>query len=105
MCTGFEIAALAAAVAGGTGSAVMANQQAKAQEGAQNQAAKAAAATAQQQEYANNKANAKTPDISAILQGNANAARGGLSSTMLTGPGGVQPGALSLGKNTLLGSS
>ena len=53
-------------------------------------------------DQANNKANAKTPDILALLA--ANKAPGGAGSTMLTGPGGVDTSKLTLGRNTLLGA-
>lgn len=53
-------------------------------------------------DQANNKANAKTPDIAALLAGNQNP--GGVGSTMLTGPGGVDTTKLALGRNTLLGA-
>ena len=46
----------------------------------------------------------KTPDVGAMLASNQQAAKGGGSGTMLTGPGGVDPATLNLGKNTLLGS-
>lgn len=46
----------------------------------------------------------KTPDVGSMLAGNQQAAKGGGSGTMLTGPGGVDPTTLNLGKNTLLGS-
>ena len=46
----------------------------------------------------------KTPDVGSMLAGNRQAAKGGDSGTMLTGPGGVDPATLNLGKNTLLGS-
>lgn len=46
----------------------------------------------------------KTPDVGSMLAGNQQAAKGGGSGTMLTGPGGVDPATLNLGKNTLLGS-
>lgn len=46
----------------------------------------------------------KTPDVGSMLAGNQQAAKGGDSGTMLTGPGGVDPATLNLGKNTLLGS-
>jgi hypothetical protein len=55
-------------------------------------------------EQANNRANAKSPDITAVLSANEQAAKGGQSSTMLTGPTGVDMSQLNLGKNTLLGS-
>lgn len=49
----------------------------------------------------------KAPDINAYKAKNAAiaaAAGGGPSSTLLTGTGGVDPGEINLGKNTLLGS-
>lgn len=52
---------------------------------------------------ANNKANQKRPDGSTLLSSNAAAAKGGQSGTMLTGPGGIDPSVLQLGKTTLLG--
>lgn len=55
-------------------------------------------------EQANNRANAKTPDIGAMMSSNEQAAKGGQSSTMLTGPQGVDMSQLNLGKNTLLGA-
>jgi uncharacterized protein (UPF0333 family) len=55
-------------------------------------------------DQANNKANGKRPDVGAMLAGNAQTAMQGGGSTMLTGPAGVSPTSLSLGKNTLLGS-
>jgi L-serine deaminase len=67
---------------------------------AQNQAADQAKASADQ---AFNKANPKKPDAAAMLYGNQQAAAGGVGSTMLTGPAGVDPATLSLGKSTLLG--
>jgi hypothetical protein len=48
----------------------------------------------------------KTPDRKAVGSANAAMAAGpmaGNASTFLTGSGGVDPGALNLGKNTLLG--
>ena len=53
-------------------------------------------------DQANNKANPKTPDILALHA--ANKAPGGVGSTMLTGPGGVDTSKLTLGRNTLLGA-
>lgn len=44
----------------------------------------------------------RQPDQSAARSAGARMA-GGTSSTMLTGPGGVQPNLLNIGKNTLLG--
>lgn len=81
-----------------------AKQQKKALES--QEAAQAAALAEQKKQAATseqniNKANRRSPDASAILA-QAQDAYGGMG-TMLTGPKGVDPNALSLGKNTLLG--
>jgi transcription initiation factor TFIID subunit TAF12 len=49
------------------------------------------------------RANAKKPDISAIMQAAQESSRAGAASTMLTGPRGVDPNALQLGRTSLLG--
>lgn len=54
-----------------------------------------------QQEQAINKANAKQPNVAALLTQNQNDTS--LGGTNLTGVGGVQRSDLQLGKNTLLG--
>lgn len=59
--------------------------------------------TERQSAIAQNAANQQTPNVSAILARAAQQGNQGLSSTMLTGPGGVTTG-LNLGKSTLLGS-
>ena len=73
----------------------------------QKQAQAEAKQTAQQQqkrsEMAQNAANRKQPDVAGIMQAAGQGLQGGASGTMLTGPTGVDPNALSLGKNTLLG--
>jgi len=94
----------AAAVAGTAYSIYNGQQQAGAQRSAQQQAKDAATKQADQADQANNRANAKSPDIAAMLTANQNAATGGAGSTMLTGTQGVNQGTLQLGKNTLLGS-
>lgn len=96
---------LAAATAASTGTALVeGNQSKQAAKGAAYQAQQAAAKTLQQQTEATNRANAQSPNVNALITANQNAARSGGSSTMLTGPGGVPNSALSLGKNSLLGS-
>ncbi len=70
-----------------------ANQQAK------DAAAKAATAA----EQATNRANARTPDLRGLSSQNTLDAKGGVGGTMLTGPQGIDPKALLLGKTTLLG--
>lgn len=74
------------------------------QQQAATQANDAATKAASQADQANNAANAKQPDIQGIQSSNQMAAKGGVSGTMLTGPQGVDPKSLLLGKATLLGS-
>lgn len=97
---------VAAVVIGGLGVAVQYDQGQKAQ-GAQRdamaQAQRNAEKTASLADQANNLANAKKPNVQGLLSENAMAAKGGISGTMLTGPGGIDPNALKLGKSTLLG--
>ncbi|MGA9069077.1 MAG: hypothetical protein WB424_02410 [Terracidiphilus sp.] len=70
---------------------------------AQQKAEASSLSTERQGAVAENAANQQTPNIAAILARAQQMGNSGLSSTMLTGPGGVT-GALPLGKNTLLGS-
>ena len=74
------------------------------QESAQVQAVKAAESQRMTSEMAINQANRKKPDVSSIMQAAGESASGGAAGTMMTGPTGVNPNALSLGKSTLLGS-
>ena len=82
-------------------------QQGEAAKAAQAQASAQATANAKtnadQADQANNRANAKQPDLGSMLSSNQMAANGGVSGTMLTGPQGVDPKTLLLGKTTLLG--
>ena len=102
----------AAATAAGTGYAIASGEDAKKkqaqaltrQESAQAQAVTAAERQRQTSEMAINQANRKKPDVSSIMQAAGESASGGAAGTMLTGPTGVNPNALSLGKTTLLGS-
>ena len=78
-----------------------ANQtQAEATAGANKEAADKAAYNA---DIASNLANAKRPDIGGLSARNALDSKGGQSGTMLTGPKGVNPKDLLLGRTTLLG--
>jgi len=95
---------LAAASAVGAGASLYTGmKQAGAQKDAANQAKDAATKQADAADQANNRANAKTPDIAAMLTGNQSAAAGGGAGTMLTGSAGIDPTTLQLGKSTLLG--
>lgn len=75
---------------------------AQAQRQAQAQAYAQAAKTADLADQAMNKANARTPDLGALLAGNSK--KDGASGTLLTGSQGVDPSTLLLGRNTLLGA-
>lgn len=76
----------------------------KATNNAADQAKRNALAQEKAADEANNRANMKSPDISAILAAAQRAGKGGISGTMLTGSQGIDPNALKLGKTTLLGS-
>ena len=73
------------------------------QEDAQKQSVVQAQQQATQVDQANNNANKKQPNVSGILSAAQQAAKGGVGGTMLTGPQGVDPSTLTLGKSTLLG--
>lgn len=81
--------------------AYQSNQQNHAQRQAAADAKDAALKTEAQAQEAANRANQKAPDVADLLK--ANTGKGAASGTMLTGPMGVDPNALALGKNTLLG--
>lgn len=98
-----ELAAVGVAAAGVGSSVYSARQGAIAQKNAGNQAIAAAKTNARLADEANNQANAKSPDVSAQLQANLAAGKQGAAGTMLTGPGGIDPTTLTLGKSSLLG--
>lgn len=99
----------AAATAAGVGYTIASGEDAKRkqanalgnQEKAQQQAVNAAEGQRKKSEMAINQANRQTPNVAGIMQ--SASAAGGPSGTMLTGPTGVNPNALTLGKSTLLG--
>lgn len=74
-----------------------------AQNHALDQAKADAKARQQAADEAQNRANAKTPDVAAMLGAAALASRSGQAGTLLTGPQGINTGSLTLGKTTLLG--
>lgn len=78
-------------------------QSLKNQNTAQQKAEASALSTERKSATAQAAANQQTPDVASILQRAATAGNGGQSSTMLTGPGGVDSSTLNLGKSTLLG--
>lgn len=86
-----------AAVAGVAQNQMAQQQQKKASKQAQAQAEKAY----QQADEANNRANQKKPNVAALMSQNQGE---NASTTSLTGPSGIDPNSLQLGKQTLLGS-
>lgn len=96
-------ATIGAAVLGAVVSGVTGSKAASSAKTAANQSAQAADKLYTQQEQQNNKANARSPDVNALFNQNQIEGQQGGSGTMLTGPMGVDPNSLSLGKNTLLG--
>lgn len=109
--TAIALASLGAAAVGtgasiyqGSQSADKQKQSLKNQTTATQQAQANAVSTERKNELATNAANQKTPNIADIMARAAQAAKGGVGSTMLTGPGGVNPGTLTLGKSSLLGT-
>lgn len=71
---------------------------------AQQQAQANALSTERKSAVAEGEANQQTPNVAQILARAAKMGNTGLSSTMLTGPTGVDTSNLNLGKTTLLGS-
>jgi len=70
--------------------------QAKATQQAERQAVESRAAIRRQEQ--------QTPNVAGIMQAAQQTGTGGPASTMLTGPAGIDPTQLQLGRNTLLGS-
>ena len=100
---GMEVLA-AAAVAGTAISYMNGQEQKKAQAEAMAQSKANALKQEKAADEATNRANMKQADTSAILSAAQQAGKGGASGTMLTGSQGIDPSALALEKNTLLGA-
>lgn len=99
------LAALAAAAVGSTVYSIYSGEKARgAQKDAMEQAKQANAQTQAAADQALNRANPAKPNTAANMSALQQQAKGGPSGTMLTGPTGVDPSTLSLGKSTLLGS-
>jgi hypothetical protein len=94
----------AAAVAGAAIAYNNGQEQKKAAEKASQQAEANAKKQEKAADEATNRANTKRADTGAALDSATQAGKAGASGTMLTGPQGIDPAALNLGKNTLLGS-
>lgn len=83
--------------------AAMQEKAQKQQEKAQAEALDQAQAEKRKSQEEFNRANRQQPDVNAILANAQQMSKVGGGGTMLTGPGGVNPNQLSLGKSTLLG--
>jgi cytochrome c2 len=97
-------AIVAGSVLGAAAQVYTGSKQASAAKAAAAQAKTSAANAAARQDVETNRANARSPDLAAIMGRNAAGASGGVGSTMLTGPSGVDMSQLTLGKQTLLGA-
>lgn len=103
--SGVALAVTAVAAVAGVGvSAAQGAEQADQAKKSMQQAQANADRTAKQADQDFNRANQKKPDTAAILSAAQQAGKGGASGTMLTGPQGVDPASLTLGKSTLLGA-
>ena len=94
----------AAAVAGTVVSYQNGQEQKKAAEKASQQAQANALKQEKAADEATNRANQKRANTAGILDAAAQSGKAGASGTMLTGPQGIDPNLLNLGKTTLLGS-
>lgn len=110
MAVSAAVASVAVAAAGTAYSVYSGERAASAQQKAlqQQEAAQAESmamqkSQAQKAEQNINRANRRQPDVAGIAQGATQMAGQGPSGTMLTGPMGVDPSQLQLGKSTLLG--
>lgn len=103
MSGGSSAVMAAAAVAGAVMAYNNGQEQKKAAQNALNMAKSGAEKQAAQADQEFNRVNQKRPDTSAILSAAQQSGKSGVSSTMLTGPQGVDTSALKLGKSTLLG--
>lgn len=96
-------AALVVSAYGAYSSNQNAKKSQKMQEVAQQEAKQQAEKQEKASDQALNAANMKSPDIGGLLAAAASGNRSGQTSTMLTGPSGIDPNKLKLGKSTLLG--
>lgn len=96
---------MAIAAAAGTAVSYQNGQDAKkSAEASMNQAKANALKAEKQADQDANRLNQKKPDTAGILAAASQAGKGGVAGTMISGPQGVDPGILQLGRNTLLGN-
>jgi hypothetical protein len=105
------ITTMAVAAAGGLAYGIYSGEQGKKaqKEAMRRQSAMQAEATQQAQQQATasqaaiRRSQQQSPDVASIMAAAQEAGTGGPASTMLTGPAGIDPSQLTLGRNTLLG--
>ena len=103
--SGVALAVAATAAVVGTGYSIYAGEKAADEQEKSQKIAKSNALKQEKlQDEATNRANQKSPNVNAIMAAAQQAAKGGVGGTMLTGPQGIDPSALQLGKTSLLGS-
>ena len=100
---GSAAAGTAYSIAAGERGAGMQRQAMRRQQQAQTQATAQARSQQRQSQEAMAMANRREPDIATALASGMADQAGGPASTMLTGPGGVEPSSLMLGRQSLLG--
>ena len=98
------ISAVVVGVVGAAASIAAAQSNRRSANQAQDEARRTALKNEKNAQEAQNRADQKSPDTASILSAAQQASKGGASGTMLTGPLGVDPDALKLGKTSLLGS-
>ena len=101
---GLGAAVLWPMIVGGATAVYTSERQASEQRSAQRQANQNAQRAANQAEQDRNRANQRTPNTSALLAAARDRGSTGAGSTFLTGPAGVDPDDLTLGRQSLLGS-
>lgn len=103
IAAGVSAAGTAYSVVAGERGASMQRQAMRRQQQAQTQAVAQARSQQRQSQEAMAMANRREPDIATALASGMADQAGGPASTMLTGPGGVEPSSLMLGRQSLLG--
>lgn len=103
VAAGVAAAGTAYSVVAGERGASMQRQAMRRQQQAQTQATAQARSQQRQSQEAMAMANRREPDIATALASGMADQAGGPASTMLTGPGGVEPSSLMLGRQSLLG--
>lgn len=104
IAAGAAVAGTAYSVVAGQEAAARQKQAMRQQQQAQMQAASQARSQQRQSQEAMAMANRRQPDIGQALAAGMADQGGGPAGTMLTGPAGVEPSSLMLGRQSLLGS-